>query len=80
MTWPSNLSFPSLLDAYVPEAASDRFAINIGARDGRWIDPVYTLYQDRGYGGLAIEGNLVYEPALRHNLGNTSGSIEILME
>ena len=69
--WPLNISFSILLDRYVPPAGRSRFAINIGAKDGRKNDPVYELLA-QGFGGVAFEGDPAVEAALRTNLANAN--------
>ena len=45
------------------------YAINVGARDGQTLDPVYELYAEHGWrGGLAIEADPAEADKLRKNL------------
>ena len=39
-----------LLALYVPVSARTKYAINIGARDGKAHDPTYSLFAQGGYG------------------------------
>jgi len=63
----------------VPASALNRFAINIGANDGRERDPTYSLFSQRGYRGLVVEGDEYWRPALERHLApwNTSGGIKM---
>ena len=80
-SWPTRVSFQLLL-ASLPGASlpySERYAVNIGAKDGKLHDPVYPLFQS-GYRGLALEADReTNHHVLPRNLGavNTSGGIHI---
>jgi hypothetical protein len=65
-----------------PQVQPDRYAVNFGAGDGLCMipaqcgaadalghgDPVYPLFKNFGYGGLAVEGNPQLLPFLTANL------------
>ena len=78
--WPTSVSFPQLLEKLVPAAARNRFAINIGAADGKNPDPTYPLFRDLGYAGVAIEGSARVMGTLHANLAavNSSGRLRVV--
>ena len=78
--WPTSVSFPQLLEKLVPAAARNRFAINIGAADGKNHDPTYPLFRDLGYAGVAIEGSARVMGTLHANLAavNSSGRLRVV--
>lgn len=78
-TWPANVSFAQLIDAFVPEASQDRYVINIGANDGARHDPAFPLLVERGYGGVLLEGDPAFKKRLYANTVpfNSSGRVQI---
>ncbi|CAE7403808.1 unnamed protein product [Symbiodinium sp. CCMP2456] len=76
------MSFKMLLDALLPDTGSrNYFAVNVGAREGLFHDPVYPLFAD-GYRGLAIEADPQWYENLTANLAevNSSKAVFIVKE
>ena len=77
-TWPANVSFGQIIDAFVPPSSQDRFVINLGANDGARHDPAFPLLVERGYGGILVEGDPAFKKRLYANIGpfnQTGGSV-----
>ena len=78
-SWPANISFGQILDAFVPPPQRDRFLINLGANDGARHDPSFPLLVERGYGGILVEGDPAFKKRLYANIKpfNASGKLHI---
>ncbi len=78
LAWPSNVTFEGLLEHFVPKARHDRFAVNIGAQDGKTGDPCYSLFA-AGYAGVVFEGDPNYFSRLHGYLAgvNSSGRVHV---
>jgi hypothetical protein len=71
--WRRTSSFVRLLDQFVPAEQRDLFAVNMGARDGKFHDPVHPLFA-LGYGGIAMEGDSSMKETLQMNLREVNSS------
>lgn len=76
------VGFALLLEALTPVAARSRFALNIGAGDGKTHDPVYPLFSEHGYAGLVMEAHPAAVAALLETLSpfNATGELRICAE
>lgn len=79
---PRNVDFMHLLNAFVPAAQRDSYAVNIGGNDGMTHDPVYPLFQQAKYGGIVVEPGESYRESLADNLrvANHSEMVFAVME
>ena len=78
-SWPANVSFAQIIDAFVPRESQDRFVVNLGANDGARHDPAFPLLVERGYGGILVEGDPSFKKRLYTNVRpfNTTGRLKI---
>ena len=70
------VTFQMLADHFLSLPGGKRFAVNIGARDGRDHDPVYPLFE-QGYAGLAIEAEPRWHDVLAKNLAQVNSSEQV---
>lgn len=74
LSWPMNISFQLAVEELVPPSQRNRFAVNLGAADGRKLDPTYPLFA-AGWKGVAVEGFEKVRSELHANLAQVNSSV-----
>ena len=75
---PPPLSIGKILDTLEASGSTmNKWAINIGANDGKENDPLYALYTQKGYQGVIIEGDAGFKNALHQHLRDPGHHIKI---